>query len=185
MRRLYLWQLSLLHEFGSLQGLLHAPVGRLLARHGLGPARVARLKAIAGLLLHQDETALRQGGLMSDVASIARFLKRQIGHSERELFGALFLTSRHELIAWEVLFAGSIDRAHVHPREVLKPALRHNAAAVVLAHNHPSGIVDPSQADLRLTADLKALLERVDLRVLDHLIVAPGAYVSFAARGLI
>ena len=102
-----------------------------------------------------------------------------------EIFGCIFLDSRHRLLGWDELFLGSINRAHVHAREVLRRAMEYNAAAVVLAHNHPSGNAEPSQADLYITRELEELLEKVDIKVLDHLVVAGSGWVSLAARGLI
>jgi DNA repair protein RadC len=108
-----------------------------------------------------------------------------MARSPRELFGCLFLDNRHRLIRYEVLFLGTVDRAAVHPREILRRALELNAAALILAHNHPSGVAEPSPSDLALTRDLKDLLARIDVRVLDHLVVGGDVMVSLAERGLL
>jgi len=175
----------LLSEFGGLEGLLAEPAEHLMGWPGLGLGTVARLKALAELSRRGDYRALSQTPVLSDTDTVARFVRRQIGHSQRELFGCLFLDCRHRLIAWEVLFHGTVNRAHVYSREVLKRALEVNAAALILAHNHPSGVVDPSPADLRLTHELRDLLARVDITVLDHMIVAPGRALSMVEHRLL
>jgi DNA repair protein RadC len=118
-------------------------------------------------------------------AEVRGFLRARLAPVPRELFAALFLDTRHRLIRFEVLFAGTVDRAAVHPREVLRRALELNAAALILAHNHPSGIPEPSASDLLLTESLRQLLEAVDVRLLDHLVIGRGAEVSLAERGLL
>ena len=114
-----------------------------------------------------------------------QFLKLKLGEAEREIFACLFLDNRHRLIEYQELFYGTIDGASVHPREVVKAALQVNAAAVILAHNHPSGVAEPSKADEAITTRLKDSLSLVDIRVLDHLIVGSDNPVSFAERGLL
>jgi DNA repair protein RadC len=175
----------LLREFGGLRPLLHAPVARLARVHGLGPARVARLKAVLGLAQRHAEEAIADRPLLSDTAAVRYFLQQHLCGYEREVFACLFLDTRHHLLGFELLFFGSVDRANVHPRELLKHALACNAAAVVLAHNHPSGNAEPSPSDVRLTEELRALLVQIDVRVLDHVVVGHGAAVSLAERGLI
>ncbi len=175
----------LLARYGSLEGLTGAPAAKLLTETGLGPAKVACLKALAELPLREIEEAARDRPLFSDASSVTRYIRKRIGHRSREVFGCLYLDARHRLLAWEELFYGSINRTHVHAREVLRRGLQLNAAAVVLGHNHPSGVAEPSQADLHLTTELKELLDRVDIHLLDHVVVARGSSVSMAARGLI
>lgn len=179
---------NLLVRFGNLDALLQARADELRQCHGMGPARVAQIKALAELTLRHSESQLREPDArdaMTDVTTVSRYVQRQIGAARREIFACLFLDARHRLLHFETLFLGSVNRAHVYPREVLRQALEHNAAAVILAHNHPSGVAEPSQADISLTAELRALLARVDVKVLDHIVVAQGQVVSFAARGLI
>lgn len=175
----------LLATYGSIDQLLAAPVEALLMETGLGPAKVARLKAMWELAMRQTEEGARDKALFTDAATVARYLQRRIGYRSREVFGCLFLDARHYFMAWEELFMGSINRTHVHAREVLRRGLQLNAAAVVLGHNHPSGVAEPSHADLQLTAELKDLLARVDIRLLDHVVVARGVSVSMATRGLL
>jgi DNA repair protein RadC len=179
----------LLDQFAGVEALLAAPVSRLLSCRGLGLAKVARLKALLELSLRESEDLLTTRGFnaeaYTDSQMVCRYIRRRIGHGERETFGCMFLNARHRLLRWEVLFQGSIDRAHVHAREVLKRAMELNAAALVFGHNHPSGVAEPSQADVLLTRELRELLARVDINLLDHVVVAPNDTISFAARGLL
>lgn len=129
---------------------------------------------------------LRQVGPCMRTPGVTRdYLRLRLAGQQRELFACLFLDNNHRVIEFEVLFYGTLDGATIHPREVVKAALTHNAAAVILAHNHPSGSAEPSQADLSLTRRLKEALALVDIRVLDHLIIGEGETVSFAERGLL
>jgi DNA repair protein RadC len=126
-----------------------------------------------------------KGGVMSSPDQCRAYLKLKLAGYPYEVFGVMFLDNRHRLIAFEEMFRGTIDGASVHPREVVRSALKHNAAAVVFAHNHPSGVTEPSQSDLRITARLKDALALVEVRVLDHLIVGEDDGVSLAERGLL
>jgi len=125
------------------------------------------------------------GELLSSTRATGQYLIHQFAGLEHEVFGCLFLDNRHRLIAYEEMFRGTIDGAAVYPREVAKTCLRHNAAAVILAHNHPSGVPEPSRADTRLTERLQEALGLLDVRVLDHLVVGGTRVTSFAERGLI
>ena len=125
-----------------------------------------------------------KGDVFSDPNSVKDFLAVALAPKEREVFACLFLDNRHRLIAYKELFRGTIDGASVHPREVVKSALHHNAAALILAHNHPSGVAEPSQADQRITQRLKDALSLVDIRVLDHFVVG-DEIISFTERGLL
>lgn len=176
---------ALLAAFGGLRGLLRAPPARLAATRGLGPARIALLKAVLALGERHAEAGIAHRPLLSDTTAVRRYLQHKLSGSEREVFACLFLDARHRLLGFERLFLGSVDRASVHPREVLKRALAHNAAAMILAHNHPSGHPEPSPSDLRLTDELRGLLMQIDVRVIDHVIVGHGATVSMAERGLL
>jgi len=176
---------ALLRSTGGLAGLLTAPANRLLAEIGLGEARVARLMAATALIRRQSLEQLHRGPVLSCSNSVRGFLRNELGGHLREIFGCLFLDARHRLIRFEVLFLGTLDRASVHPREILRRSLELNAAALILAHNHPSGIAEPSASDVALTRDVTELLAKVDVRVLDHLVVGDGSEVSFAERGLI
>jgi DNA repair protein RadC len=175
----------LLRRFGGLSGLLDAPVEQLLQEPGLGPARVALLQALRGLVERFHGEQLRDGPLLSSSAAVRGFLRSRLGPSRREIFACLFLDARHRLIAFEPLFLGTVDRASVYPREVLRRSLELNAAALILAHNHPSGVAEPSSADIALTGSLAELLRQIDVQLLDHLVVGRGMEVSLAERGLI
>ncbi len=176
---------QLLATFGGLRPLLRASPRRLACVRGLGPARIAVLKAVLALGERQAEAGIADRPLLTDTRAVRHYLQHKLSGYEREVFACLFLDTRHRLIGFEALFLGSVDRASVHPREVLKQALAHNAAAVVLAHNHPSGNPEPSPSDLRLTEELRVLLMQIDVRVIDHVVVGHGVTVSLAERGLL
>jgi len=175
---------QLLDEFGDLAGVLDAPAARLLGVAGLGAPKAAALKAVLSLAERYAHVPLLQGVPVTDSATAERFLRYRLGGRQQEVFAALFLNARHQLLVFEELFRGSVDRAQVYPREVLKRALAYNAAACVLAHNHPSGNPEPSASDIQLTERLQRLLAEVDVRLLDHLVVGRGRIVSMAERGL-
>ena len=176
---------GLLAEFGSLRNLLNAQAARCLAQSGIGPARYAILNAAVELARRHFREALRIGPALAAPEATRTFLLAQLRDRPYEVFCCLYLDNRHRLIAFEELFRGTIDRAGVHPRDVLRQTLMHNAAAVILAHNHPSGVLEPSQADELITRRLKEALALVDVRVLDHLIVADTGCLSFAESGLL
>jgi DNA repair protein RadC len=173
------------HFGGSLRRLLTADTRALLARRGLGPARYAMLMASLELARRHYCEALRAGPAMNAPAATRQFLTAQLRDRPYEVFCCLHLDNRHRLIHFEEVFRGTIDGASVHPREVVRQALRYNAAALIFAHNHPSGIAEPSQADELITRRLRDALALVDIRVLDHLIVGDNACLSFAERGLL
>lgn len=175
---------GLLNDFGSLQALLAAERFRW-RRKGVGPARFAIVQAAVELsrrLLHEP---LRAGQPLSTPQATHRFLLAQLRDRRYEVFCCLYLDVRQRLIAFEELFRGTVDCAQVHPREVLRQALAHNAAWVIVAHNHPSGSAEPSQADDTITRRLKEGLALMDVRVLDHIIVGASGCYSFAEHGLI
>ena len=128
---------------------------------------------------------IARGSMLASPRATREYLALRFGEVEHEVFAALYLDKRHRLIACEELFRGTVDGASVHPRIVVKEALRHNAAALIITHNHPSGVVEPSQADELITERLKAALELIDVRLLDHVITAGGHFCSFAERGLL
>ena len=176
---------QLLIEFRSLRGLLAADQSALCSHRGVGPARYAELRAALELARRHHLEVLRAGVALESPRSTRIFLNAQLRDRPYEVFCCLFLDNRHRLIAFEELFRGTIDGASVHPREVVRDALARNAAAVILAHNHPSGNAEPSQADELITARLRDALALVDIRVLDHLIVGDGTCISLAERGLL
>lgn len=176
---------SLLGAHRSLRELLSADRSTLLACRGLGIAGYCRLQAALELARRHYAEALLRGPLLDSPAATHRFLIARLRDQPHELFCCLHLDNRHRLIAFDELFRGTIDGASVHPREVVKQALRRNAAAVILAHNHPSGVAEPSQADELITHRLREALALVDIRVLDHCIVADNGCMSFAERGLL
>jgi len=175
----------LLRDHDGLRNLLSAPASRMLGAHGMGPARVAALQASLELARRHYGAALRAGVSLHSPLETRRFLNAQLRDRPYEVFCCLYLDNRHRLIAFEELFRGTIDGASVHPREVLRQTLAHNAAAVILAHNHPSGIAEPSRADELITVRLRDALALVDVRVLDHLIVAGPETLSLAERGVL
>ena len=176
---------ALVSDYGSLRSLLGAETGRLTREDGLGPAKVALLQAAMELGKRCMEEDLRRQGAINDVESCRQFLMMKMRDHRREVFSVLFLDTRHQVIQFEELFFGTLDGASVHPREVIRRALELDAAAVIFAHNHPSGIAEPSQADISITRRLKDGLELVDIRVLDHFIVGDRECVSLASRGLV
>jgi DNA repair protein RadC len=176
---------TLLLGFGGLRGLLQAKQEMLEQQHGLGPAKSAQLLAVLELsrrYLH--EVLLRSNPLESPQAT-EQYLKSVLRDNPHEVFACLFLDTRHRVIAFEELFHGTIDGATVYPRVVAEKALQHRAAALIVAHNHPSGISEPSLADQAITRRLKDALALLDIRLLDHFVIGEGTPVSMAARGLI
>lgn len=162
------------------------PPGTLIVSEPAGRYRQARPREILDAARLAAEALLAKNRALTSADLVAEFLRARIGYLEHEVFAALYLDTRQRLIAYEELFRGTIASASVHPREVVKQVLAHNAAAVIFAHNHPSGRSEPSQADVRLTALLKNALEIIEVRVLDHVIVGGNEeYCSFAQRGLL
>jgi len=176
---------GLLGEFRSLRGLLTAERQAVCRIRGLGEAKYALLQASLELSRRHYAELMQSGPALANPRATREFLRARLRDRDHEVFCCLFLDNRHRLLAFEELFRGTIDGASVHPREVLRQALAHNAAAVILAHNHPSGVAEPSQADELITHRLRDALALVDIRVLDHLIVAGPDAVSLAERGLL
>ena len=167
----------------SLRSLLDHDAPALARLQGIGPARACLLAGALELGRRHLEAGLRRGELLSDPGSAGAYLSARLRGLPHEEFAVLFLDSRHRLIACEVLFRGSLDGAEVHPREVLKRTLAHNAAALILGHNHPSGNAEPSAADRAVTQRLKQALALVEVRLLDHVVIGDGRPVSLAERG--
>lgn len=175
---------DLLTHFGGLRPLLEADQDSFCAAVGLGSAKFVQLQATLEIAKRHLLESLRRTDVIGSPEQTRLYLKSHLRAYQQEVFLCLFLDSRHAVIASEELFYGTIDGASVYPREVVKRALQHNAAALIFAHNHPSGVAEPSQADIRITERLKAALALVDVRVLDHMIVGDGEVVSLAERGL-
>ena len=176
---------ELLDTFGGLSGLLHTGTDALKQIKGLGPAKRAELAAVLELSRRGLAQQLRERQAFHAPEALKQYVQLHLAHKDHEVFAVLFLDSQHRLHAMEELFRGTLSQTSVYPREVVLRALHHQAAAVVLSHNHPSGSVQPSRADETLTQTLKAALALVDVRVLDHVIVAPGQALSMAERGLL
>ena len=175
----------LLDRFGGICGVLDADLETLKREPGLGPAKASMLKAAIALADRYLLQELERLETLSDPLSCARFLELRLGHRDQEVFAAVFLDTRHRVIAFEELFAGTINGASVYPREVVRACLRHNAAALILAHNHPSGVAEPSAADIAVTKRLKSALLLIDVQVLDHLVVGNLQTISLANRGML
>jgi DNA repair protein RadC len=174
-----------MRRFGSIRALLHADERDILGCAGVGRARLHALRALPELARRYFAESLPSGTAIRSPADTEAFLQARLQHLDHELFCCLFLDNRHRVLRFDELFRGTIDGTSVYPREVVKEALAVNAAAVILAHNHPSGVAEPSQADERITRRLRAALELVDIRLLDHLIIGDGRATSLASRGLL
>ncbi|MCU7947285.1 MAG: DNA repair protein RadC [Candidatus Thiodiazotropha sp. (ex Cardiolucina cf. quadrata)] len=176
---------SLLGEFGGLRQLLAANQQQFCQARGLGQAKFAQLQAVLEMSRRYLQEQLRKSDSLTNPQQTRNYLQAKLRHYPYEVFSCLFLDNRHRIICYEELFRGTIDGASVHPREVVKRALEHNAAALILAHNHPSGVAEPSRADQQITKRLKEALALVDIRVLDHIVIGEGEPVSLAERGMV
>jgi len=176
---------ELLLEHGSLRALLEADHGQFCRSKGLGTAKYTQLQAVLEMSRRHLREVLQRGDVMSNPGDTRAYLSALLRDRPHEVFGCLFLDNRHRVLGFEELFRGTINGASVHPREIVKQSLAVNAAAVILAHNHPSGVAEASQADRAITHRLVDALALVDIRVLDHLIIGDGETVSFAAQGLL
>jgi len=176
---------DLLAEFGGLVGLLSASQVEFCRAKGLGTAKYVQLQAVLELSQRYLRAEIAGRDVLTSPEATRTYLKSRLRSYPHEVFACLFLDNRHRVIEYRELFRGTIDGASVHPREVVREAMRWNAAAVIFAHNHPSGIAEPSQADLRITERLRDALALVDVRVLDHIVIGEGGGTSFAERGLL
>lgn len=174
---------DLLIRFGNLRGLLKASREDFCAAHGLGDAKYAQLQAVMEIARRHLAEAMTERTSLPNPAATRDFLRLKLRDLDHEVFCALFLDSQNQVLGFETLSIGTINAADVYPREVLKKALQAQAAAVIFAHNHPSGIAEPSLADRTLTNRLRDALALIDVRVLDHFVVGEGQPVSFAERG--
>lgn len=174
---------ELLSRFGGLRQLLETPPQQLAAIDGMGPARATQLTAILELGQRYLDSGLRRERALTDPAQAGRYLKARLRAYRYEVFACLYLDNHHQMIAFEELFRGTIDSAAVYPREVVRRSLEHNASAVIFAHNHPSGVAEPSQSDRHITEQLVKALSLMDIRVLDHLVIGDNDWASLAERG--
>ena len=175
---------DLLAECGGLTQLLGADEKSFCQSKGLGQAKFVQMQAVVEMSRRFLEDKIHRGDAMSNVSDVKNYLQSRLQHYPFEVFACLFLDNKHRVIEYEELFRGTIDAANVHPREVVRRVLHHNAAAIVLAHNHPSGVAEPSQSDNLITSKLTDALQLIDVRVLDHFVIGDEV-VSFAERGLL
>ncbi|MGL6316189.1 RadC family protein [Vibrio sp. WXL103] len=174
-----------LKDFGSLRALFAASEPSFCQHKGLGQAKYVQLQAVLEMTQRYLAETLQRGEALTSPVQTKLYLSGLLRDRTREAFVVLFLDNQHRVLCDEVMFEGTIDAASVYPREVVKRALHHNAAALILAHNHPSGVAEPSQADRRLTRLLVEALLLVDIRILDHFVIGDGEVTSFAERGWI
>ena len=176
---------DLLCAFGGLRPLLESDVATFTGHHGLGKAKYVQLQAVLEMGRRHLQARLAAGEALNGPEDTRNYLTARLRHLPYEIFACLFLDNRHRVIAFEEMFRGTINATGVYPREVVRRALELNAAAVILAHNHPSGVTEPSHADEAMTTRLAEALATVDIRVLDHFVVGEGRPVSFAERGML
>lgn len=176
---------KILVHFGSLYQVLTASQQQYKFIKGVGKAKLAQLHAVAELGRRFFYSELKSNHPMEHPQAVYQFLSSQLAHESREIFMVLFLDNQHRLIAAQRMFMGSLTSVEVHPGEIVKEALKLNAAAIIIAHNHPSGCAEPSQADNQITQRIEAACHLLNLRLLDHVVIGHGHWVSFAERGLI
>lgn len=176
---------ELLDKFGSLNGIFSADLTSLTQISGIGSSKFSQLQAIFEMSRRALQEEMQVRDALSSPKQVGDFLRLKLGHLQREVFMVLFLDAQNRVLAHEELFAGTLTQTSVYPREVVKRALHHNAASVIFAHNHPSGVAQQSTADEVLTRSLKQAMALVDVRVLDHFIVAGNTILSFVEQGLL
>lgn len=176
---------DLLTQFGSLNGIFAAPINELTQVNGIGGSKYAQLQAIFEMSRRALNEQMQVKDILSSPQQVRDYLCLKLGGLTREVFMVLFLDAQNRIITTEEMFTGTLTQTSVYPREVVKRALHHNAASVIFAHNHPSGVAEQSHADEMLTAELKKALALVDVRVLDHFIIAGNSSLSFVQRGLL
>lgn len=175
---------DLLKRFGSLRALLEADKTTFCQAHGLGVAKYSQLQAIVEMSRRHLASPLQRGDVLENPTAVRNYLSSELRAYPQEVFACLFLDNKHRVIKFEILFFGTINAASVYPREVVRQALKHNAAALILSHNHPSGIAEPSDSDVEITKLLVNVMSAIDIRVLDHMIIGDLDIVSLAERGL-
>lgn len=176
---------EILIQFGSLKALFAASETEFCKIKGLGKAKFVQLQACLEMSQRHNREAIAQQSAMTHPAQVKEYVQARLHTCTNEVFAVLFLDNQHHVIAFEELFFGTINSSSVHPRVVVQRSLHHNAAAVIVTHNHPSGVAEPSPSDISITATLKAALNLIDVRLLDHLVVAAQEVVSLAERGQI
>ena len=176
---------ELLTQFGGIRQLIDADELSFTRGHGIGQAKYVQIQAAIELGRRYMQAGLERTDVLTNPRDTSYYLQAQLSSYPHEVFACLFLDTKHRIICFEKLFNGTIDGASVYPREVAKKALKYNAAAVIFAHNHPSGIAEPSQADRQITQKLKDSLGLLDIRVLDHIVVGDNYTISFVERGLL
>lgn len=176
---------ELLLQFNGLRPLLEADKDTFCQARGLGDASFAQLQAVLEMARRHLVESLKKGISLNCALDVKQYLTAKLRHKKREVFSALFLDNQHRLICYEELFQGTINCAHIHPREVITQAMDCNAAAIILAHNHPSGHANASYADRRVTEDIKQLLDILEIKLLDHMVIGDGCITSFAEMGWI
>ncbi len=176
---------SLLEQHGSLRSLLAAEQSQFCGNLGLGPAKYALLQAVLEMGRRHLQETLTRGDALTSPDATRNYLTARLREQQNEVFACLFLDSKNRVIQYEELFFGTIDGASVHPRQIVQRALSHNAASLILAHNHPSGVAEPSAADRQITRRIKEALSLLDIRVLDHLVIGDGEITSLAEIGWI
>lgn len=176
---------AILKQFGSLYALMAAGKENYLAVRGIGIAKMTQLLAVTELSRRFFQAQLLTVSVLEDPGATWNYLASQLSHQEREIFMVIFLDNQHRVLSAQKMFTGSLNSVEVHPREIAREALKINAAALILAHNHPSGIAEPSQADKDVTQRIHQVCRLLNIRLLDHLVIGQGQYVSFAERGLL
>ncbi len=176
---------DLLKQCGSLNGIFRASLGELTQVNGIGSSKYAQLQAIFEMSQRALREQMQERDVLGSPDAVRDYLRLKLGNLPREVFMVILLDAQNRVLAMEELFAGTLTQTSVYPREVVKRALHFNAAAVIFAHNHPSGVAEPSRADEMLTGALKQALALVDIKVLDHFVVAGNTLASFAERGLL
>ena len=176
---------DLITHFGSLNNIFNANQDSFCQLPGMGVAKYAQLQAILEMARRALHENLKQGDALNSPDQVKQFLRLSLSGKQQEIFVGIFLDTQHRILATEELFSGTLSQTSVYPREVIKRVLHHNAAAIIFAHNHPSGVATPSQADQMLTQSLKQALALIDVKVLDHFIVGNNTTVSFAELHLL
>lgn len=186
-RQLPVLELSqkLLNEFGSLYHLINASHNDFCQKHGLGTAKYTQLKAVVELSHRYLKVKMTNENSLSSPSLTHHYLASRLANKDREIFMVIFLDNQNHVITSEEMFIGTYNCVEVHPREVARRALQYNAASLILAHNHPSGMAEPSQADRNLTQKIEQVCQLIDVRIIDHIVIGKGEYVSFAERGWI